>query len=931
MTLPIYSPKGKLLYEMPNIFVGCIERKELMKEDYVELHFNLAEPVFFPIGSYCTWHDKVYQVTEIQSPTYDSNTGGYQYELKLEAYYFAWKNRMYKYKSEYNNTLEASFNLTADLEQQVITLVRCLNDVEGMCYNGTEKYTYKVHKVDGDDLEKVKTQSYSSVNYIDALAQIAEAWDTEWWVIENVIHFGKCQDAEGTNVDFILGKNVESMDGSKSETDYATRVYAFGSSNNLPANWDKGDVELTVTGLKGTTDSWYFSSEYPFYSEYFDKVTEVKVDNNSFKNFGKAAIDRTTFNNDNFTNRPAVFYFEVKLANSVKLIQGEYKEQLLYKKSDTLSMLPLNLKWTAGSIKKDKEYLRAGGIYAVVTDAAKAKGSNLTIGTKTIQNVLASYKYALNLDGMGTGANKVQAIHHFNFPKLKLEADTEVCVQYVLEIATGYGRISGELSIGDANAEIGFTDNRAHTYTEAECKITFTKTKNEAKAIWYNTTQYIEPTLDVHTSMFKIAKSAITLKGGEKFKLDNLVTAKLPTHFFPANKQDAEAIKALAETRLTLPSPGYIDTQEAKDGEIVEKVLVFDDIYPRTKSKITEVRDKLQNVVDENKQPTGEKYTEYYIKTNSFVFDRAWQLPNGENMQVIFQSGPLSGLTFDVQFNSSETPTEPTIDHQFFRILRKQFDGGLYLPNKSMHPKKDNEFILTGWDSSRIADLKLIGNAQEELAKETQKQIKKMMIDPNTYECTLFSDIAYGVREKTYITDDSGNTLVDDYGNEIVQDYSGSDLDAKNAWDFDLGRRVTMYNAALFRSGKRESRVMGYEKKMDIPYDSPTYIIGEKATYSKFKDLEKQINNEVSLNVDGSTLVSEGTSGGASVYIIKTNDTTKETDDNVYSALRMKNTFLHSRNDDNAQGLITFEAGAMFASGYSGNDTAADGIIEYFE
>jgi hypothetical protein len=491
--------------------------------------------------------------------------------------------------------------------------------------------------------------------------------------------------------------------------------------------------------------------------------------------------------------------------------------------------------------------------------------------------------------------------------------------------------VRGKLSISDETASLGFATTKDDSYTQAECKITFTETKKEAKAIWYNTTQYIEPTLDVHTSMFKIAKSAITLKGGEKFTLDNLVVAKLPTHFFPANKQDAKSIKALADTRLTLPSPGYIDTQEAKDGEIVEKVLVFDDIYPRTKSEITEVRDKLQNVVDENKQPTGEKYTEYYIKTNSFVFDIKWQLPTGNNMQVIFQSGPLAGLTFDVQFNSSETPTTPTIDHQFFRILRKQFDGGLYLPNKAMHPEEGNEFILTGWDSSRIADLKLIGNAQEELAKETQKQIKKMMIDPNTYECTLFSDIAYGVREKTYITDDSGNTLVDDYGNEIVQDYSGSDLDAKNAWDFDLGRRVTMYNAALFRSGKRESRVMGYEKKMDIPYDSPTYIIGEKATYSKFKDLEKQINNEVSLNIGGSTLVSEGTSGGASVYIIKTNDTTKETDDNVYSALRMRNTFLHSRDDDNAQGLITFEAGAMFASGYSGNDTAADGIIEYFE
>lgn len=923
MTLPIYSPKGELIYEMPNIFVGCIERKELMKEDYVELHFNLAEPVFFPIGSYCTWHDKVYQVTEIQSPTYDSNTGGYKYELKLEAYYFAWKNRMYKYKSEYNNTLEASFNLTANLEEQVKTLVRCLNVVEGMRYNGTDEYDFNVPK-DDYDLKKVKTQSYSSVNYIDALAQIAEAWDTEWWVIENVIHFGKCQDAEGTNVDFILGKNVESMDGSKSETDYATRVYAFGSSNNLPSNWDKGDVELTVTGLKGTTDSWYFSSEYPFYSNYFDKVTEVKVEKPAVNDFGTISIDKKKFYFSEKYNLDGVKteYVSITAKNAVKLREGSHEEQN--------SGIGLLLSWsTVGPI--DSQWYISGRIYAIVRCVDSGKGSAVKIGGKEYERVLAYKEYPLNLNEYGSGSGQQYNLYQFCIPSVKLTEETSVTIEYLLVLELSARGVEGKLSISDEKASLGFATTKDDSYTQAECKITFTETKKEAKAIWYNTTQYIEPSLDVHTSMFKIAKSAITLKGGEKFKLDNLVTAKLPTHFFPANKQDAESIKALAETRLTLPSPGYIDTQEAKDGEIVEKVLVFDDIYPRTKSEITEVRDKLQNVVDENKQPTGEKYTEYYIKTNSFVFDIAWQLPNGENMQVIFQSGPLAGLTFDVQFNSSETPTEPTIDHQFFRILRKQFDGGLYLPNKSMHPEKGNEFILTGWDSSRIENLGLIDKARKELAAETQKQIKKMMIDPNTYECTLFSDIAYGVREKTNITDDSGNTLVDDYGNEIVQDYSGSDLDAKNAWDFDLGRRVTMYNAALFRSGKRESRVMGYEKKMDIPYDSPTYIIGEKATYSKFKDLEKQINNEVSLNVGGSTLVSEGTSGGASVYIIKTNDTTKETDDNVYSALRMKNTFLHSRDDDNAQGLITFEAGAMFSSGYSGNDTAADGIIEYFE
>ena len=42
------------------------------------------------------------------------------------------------------------------------------------------------------------------------------------------------------------------------------------------------------------------------------------------------------------------------------------------------------------------------------------------------------------------------------------------------------------------------------------------------------------------------------------------------------------------------------------------------------------------------------------------------------------------------------------------------------------------------------------------------------------------------------------------------------------------------------------SRIIGYEKKMDIPWDSPKYQVGEKAIYStigaiksKIKSLEK--------------------------------------------------------------------------------------------
>lgn len=76
-------------------------------------------------------------------------------------------------------------------------------------------------------------------------------------------------------------------------------------------------------------------------------------------------------------------------------------------------------------------------------------------------------------------------------------------------------------------------------------------------------------------------------KQGDKYRIKNLITNKLPSWWFKANSQDAETIKQMSETHLPLKSPGYIDIETPKnDAEIVEKVLVFDDIYPRTKQPL---------------------------------------------------------------------------------------------------------------------------------------------------------------------------------------------------------------------------------------------------------------------------------------------------------------------------------------------------------
>ena len=71
--------------------------------------------------------------------------------------------------------------------------------------------------------------------------------DCECWITENIIHFGRCE--FGDAVDFEIGKNVQEMPRSESRSTYATRIYAFGSTKNIPFNYRPVDETVVVNGV----------------------------------------------------------------------------------------------------------------------------------------------------------------------------------------------------------------------------------------------------------------------------------------------------------------------------------------------------------------------------------------------------------------------------------------------------------------------------------------------------------------------------------------------------------------------------------------------------------------------------------------------------------------------------------------------------------
>lgn len=247
---------------------GCKRKFTLMKEDYIMLKFSLENPIYFKLGSYVECNFGLFEVCDLQKPAFNTNTAGYDYELRLDAYYWKWKNKIFKYTPETTGQ-EASWNLTAPLDVQAGIVLRNLKAL-GYTYKGQDF----VFSIDSTVENKSQLMSYDNINILDACFEMAKKWDCECWVTENIIHFGRCE--SGDAVDFEIGKNVQEMSQSESRSTYATRIYAFGSTRNIPADYRPIDETVVVNGV--VQRRLMLPVGTPYIDAYPDMTTEEAIE-----------------------------------------------------------------------------------------------------------------------------------------------------------------------------------------------------------------------------------------------------------------------------------------------------------------------------------------------------------------------------------------------------------------------------------------------------------------------------------------------------------------------------------------------------------------------------------------------------------------------------------------------------------------------------
>lgn len=831
---------------------GSRRRFYLMKEDFVTLKFSTEHPVYFQLGDYCEIGEGLFELVDLAYPSLNRSSGGYEYELRLDAPYWKWKHKILFYDRQGNK--EASWSLTRTPDAHLSVILSNLASL-GYTFKG-EAYESAIDYSVVED--KPIFLQYNNTNIIDALTMLAEACKCEWWVEGNRVFLGKCELA-GEPLDFELWKNVEEMARDKGDSTYATRIYAFGSTRNITPYYRK---ELVFHATETIEENGFYVQDggKPLKPEYFLESTLIP--------FGKTVEEGST---------------TIRVG---ELHQGEAKSFTAF--TCKLGDLPAGVyKFDLGSVRLETYYGGSGTPRTHIRTVLLCSYTGGVLPAQILEELYSEWDFprgesyvpsfkSCEFDTGGGGLHDVTLTVAQEVSLFEAEGVFYFNCQ-------SYGKVSVSSCYRQSGVSVRLEDGPAAGIT---CSAVFNPLGRKDG----------EP--DSQLLRLDLPPASLPFS---KYRIIGLKYDKIPSGWFTSDHAGSDlVVEGIVEKRLMLPlGTAFIGDKHLPAEQVVEQVVVFEDVFPKRVGVVGTVtpHEYTERKEDDKGHVVSEEKWEAYRFTDAdgnFHFSKDYLIP-GRDLYVTFQSGALAGMKFKVWFNpydgegGDQKHAEKNPDGtwnaaaQVFEVVRNE-DYGRKLPCGDMKPRgaeydgegnvtrEGDRYILEGYDTQFVSD-SLVPLAEEELKEKAQKYAEKLRTDPSVYNCKM----------------------------RPYEDGRYASLSA--------GQRVNLLNKAYFENG-RQSRILGFEHHLDCPYDNPVYMVGESQVYSRIGALEEKVD---SLVYNGSSYAGKATAlgGGSAVYVIKRNDNTPAGDNNVYSALRSSEEFLSKTKPDTTNQLLSLLGGII--------------------
>jgi len=884
-----------------------IVKHTLMGDHYARLDFALSEAISFEVGDY--FEDPLFGefvITQKPMPTIDSATGGYGYQVQFDAWYKVWSNKKNMLVISTDDGYirkECNWVLTDSIAHHVEALLRnlqCLGYINA--YADLSDYYDILSSVPYST--KAQTISYNSKDILSSLDEIANTWSTEWWMEENAtdrtfkIFFGKCS-AEGEEL-FITDRpytdsdgvshsiTAESMSIQRDETTYANKFYVYGSKDNIPYSYRK---KLLAHIVKNKDGEAYADNDKEFYLNHRftpDMFTQessgitfdlaVRAYNESTDTYDKESIKPATiptgtyniYGDDIEPNKKLIFEFtqntvlqdgeecDLNVWVALYLCNSEGNNKQLYFETDS---------WSWNQWGKDERH--------EITMPSMAlddwsDGVNILGGDCWVE-----IRYGWEIDG-DTGIRVIQQPQY---------SSTNMYYTFIATAKPDINEIPVMLNGQLCNAIFNPYDvSKLH---EQYYQVRF-------KDISNNVLTYA----DLRDNYGIVCDGADLIDFG-----DSRTSINVPYAFYSEDFDDPSAICRIAERRLQMPELPMIVTNDdgttyvcrdgfvmkaqatqykqtvdgsiAKSSAIVEDSIIFENIYPDGKLKITEIYEEecteQQDIVEADGSSANVpwRWVKYHLTLaqtdgQPFNFDRSYIL-EGYELAVRFLSPDdtddydgkdivngfkMCGMQFSVAFNKKHLTDEDyvykestdeniAVDAQHklemvYTIVRNE-DFGTKLPNTVLKPTIGDTVCLINWNTKAITvDGGVISQAEEKLRSKAIEYIRAVDEGNFNFEVHLMSDVPFKL---------AGDSPLYDADNKPLYDADEKRLYSKNEYEWYklpcIGQAVNIHHEALGKDKK--TRVLGYEYKLDKPYDSPILSCGETDAYSRLKQLEKEV------------------------------------------------------------------------------------------
>lgn len=885
---------------------------KLMGDDYVQLPFYSKRAVMFQVGDYID--DELFGkfvLTAPQKGQIDSSSDVYSYDLRFDAYYKILNNYVFCFCVQTNVVngssvyarRETEWHYTATLKEQLAEIQK---NISALGFTDIEVDT-NFTEADIPTGVEAHAMSYSGQHILDALKSICDEWKCEWWATtENgvtTIHVGKCQIQAPTET-YELNVNAESISADENNNGYATRVYGYGGTQNVPYSYrkdlvfhvdDSKQVEVVPaedldTKVQTTmffdhskvigSDMLLGASDTPPEEQSVDVIHDdynltyegAKHGAGSTKYFeystGKVNLNSASL------SVGAKYRLSVRVHTGINVVYEGYvsDENIPNVQVDTLFEI----------IDKDDKIVK------------KVEYKHLCVFTN-MHNALLGYGLANNQrTASHTGVCKDNT---GGYEQINLAFTAEVGGQYYLRItrrvhSPEYGAWSYFddyvehvfIETGWFNMALYNTPRSFPLYLEyngEKHRIVFNPNNREPNDEQYTGFVFLQDEVEIDPETFqpdydKYIEIPTGFGVGSFFHLPKtwvqdqrkfigLEYVKIPMSWYSDIEDDPSAIKKVGEKRVLIPlelsttieQKLYNNFMEIHNGAVqlknvlhhTEEVVVFDDDFPKEVIKVTSVTavDKTENINVGDGSDVSFQYKQYKF-TLDFDFKTEYLLP-GAKLQVKFLSfDEAHRLDNDFEDNGAYKLSGMTFDVEYdsysnlYTIIRNE-DYGAKLPNETLAPVTGDPVLLLGWNPAAITENGMMAQAENNLLEHIIEYLSALREKQYTYTCNMMSDYAFGraQNEEEYELPKAGLPVIVKY-KPLMSSLPFIPSGVTEGMLMKEDAQSQEATIPFYVLGEQKpSRVIGLEFKLDMPWDGMVVTVGESEAYSRIKTIEKKL------------------------------------------------------------------------------------------